>query len=96
MLLAAKALVRAQTFDIGDDKQEIVRQFRARYYDSGLFLDKYAGGKFAHYFFRLAERNLEDVSLDDAHHYVEEAQLFIEAAYACEARLGEQPVALPG
>jgi sulfite reductase (ferredoxin) len=96
MLLAAKALVRAQTFDIGDDKQEIVKQFRARYYDTQLFHDKYAGGKFAQYLFRLADRDLATVSLDDAHHYVEEAQLFIEAAYACEARLGEQAVPLPG
>jgi sulfite reductase (ferredoxin) len=96
MLLAAKALVRAQTFDIGDDKAEIVQQFRARYYDTQLFHDKYAGGKFAQYFFRLAERDLANVSLEDAHHYVEEAQLFIEAAYACEARIGQQTVPLPG
>jgi len=96
MLLAAKGLVRAQTFDIGDDPIHIVKEFRARYYDTQLFFDKYAGGKFAHYFFRLADRDLSKVSLDDARHYVEEAQLFIEAAYACEARLGEQTIPLPG
>jgi sulfite reductase (ferredoxin) len=87
MLLAAKALVRAQTFDIGDDPSQIVAEFRARYYDTQLFFDKYAGGKFAHYFFRLAERDRDAATLDDAHHWVEEAQLFVEAAYACEARL---------
>ncbi|HET6585696.1 MAG TPA: nitrite/sulfite reductase, partial [Nannocystaceae bacterium] len=96
MLLAAKALVRAQTFDIGDDPAQILREFRTRYYDTQLFFDKYAGGKFAQYLFRLAERDLAQVTLDDAHHYVEEAQLFIEAAYACDARLAQQPAALPG
>lgn len=95
MLLAAKALVRAQTFDIDDDPARIVEQFRARYYDTKLFFDPYAGGKFAHYFFALAGRDLEQSSHDDAHHYVEEAQLFIEAAYACEAKLSAQSAPLP-
>jgi sulfite reductase (ferredoxin) len=89
MLLAAKALVRAQTFDIGDDPAQIIAEFRARYYDTQLFFDKYAGGKFAHYLFRLAERDLGSATAQDAHHWVEEAQLFIEAAYACEARLNQ-------
>ena len=95
MLLAAKGLVRAQTFDIGDDPAQIVAEFRARYYDTQLFFDKYAGGKFAHYFFRLVERDLTQATAEDAHHWVDEAQLFIEAAYACEARLGQNPIAQP-
>jgi sulfite reductase (ferredoxin) len=95
MLLAAKALVRGQTFDIGDDPVQITEQFRARFYDTKLFFDPYAGGKFAHYFFRLAERDLSQATPDDAHHFVEEAQLFVEAAYACEARAAEQQQAVP-
>ena len=90
MLLAAKALVRAQTFDIGDDPAKIVAEFRARFYDTKLFFDPYAGAKFAHYLFRLAERDLEAATAEDAHHFVEEAQLFIEAAYACETRMAQQ------
>jgi len=93
MLLAAKGLVRAQTFDIGDDPAEIVAQFRARYYDTQLFFDRFAGGKFAHYFFRLAERDLTNATAEDAHHWVEEAQLFIEAAYACDARMAQSAAA---
>ncbi len=95
MLLAAKALVRSQTFDIDDDPARIVAEFRARYYDTKLFFDPYAGGKFAHYFFRLAERDVAQASLDDAHHWVEEAQLFVEAAYACENRMAQQQQAVP-
>ncbi|MBX7081055.1 MAG: nitrite/sulfite reductase [Nannocystaceae bacterium] len=95
MLLAAKALVRQQTFDIGDDPARIVEEFRARFYDTKLFFDTYAGGKFAHYFFALAARDLQAATLDDAHHYVEEAQLFIEAAYACETRMAQAGATAP-
>jgi sulfite reductase (ferredoxin) len=89
MLTAAKALVRLQTFDIGDEPEQIVSEFRARYYDTKLFHDRFAGGKFAHYFFRLFERDRSAPSLDDAHQHVDEAQLFIEAAYACDERMGQ-------
>lgn len=95
MLLAAKALVRAQTFDIGDDPAQIVAEFRTRFFDTQLFFDKYAGGKFAHYLFRLAEKDLGAVSAGDAHHHVEEAQLFVEAAYACETRMATTAAPLP-
>jgi sulfite reductase (ferredoxin) len=89
MLTAAKALIRVQTFDIGDDPEQIVSQFRTRFYDTKLFHDRFAGGKFAHYFFRLYERDRSAVSLEDAHQHVDEAQLFIEAAYACDERMGQ-------
>jgi sulfite reductase (ferredoxin) len=95
MLLAAKALIRVQTFDIGDDPTEIVGEFRTRFYDTQLFFDKYAGGKFAQYLFRLQRADLGAMSLDDAHQAVEEAQLFIEAAYACDERLAQQVEASP-
>lgn len=89
MLLAAKALVRLQTFDISDDPEQIVSEFRARYHDSGLFDGSHQSAKFAHYLFRMYERRneLERASAADAHQYVEEAQHFIEAAYRCDERM---------
>ena len=90
MLLAAKALIRVQTFDIGDDPAEIVAEFRKRFYDTQLFFDKYAGGKFAQYLFRLQRAEIDAFGVDDAHQAVEEAQLFIEAAYACDERMAAQ------
>jgi sulfite reductase (ferredoxin) len=95
MLLAAKGLVRAQTFDISDDPNQIVAEFRRRFHETKLFHDKYAKGKFAQYFFRLADADLSAVKPDDARQYVEEAQLFIEAAYACDERMRQQASALP-
>ena len=87
MLQAAKALVRAQTMDIGDDPAEIVQQFRTRMLDTGLFTDPYAGDKFAAYLLRLHGMSLTEVSHEQAHQCVEEATLFIEAAHACYHRI---------
>jgi len=93
MLEAAKGLIRTQNLDITDDPDAIVEQFRKRFYDTGLIQDKYAGGKFAQYIFqRHADKNRQ-FTQEGARHLIEEAQLFLEAVYACHSRLLEQPVA---
>ncbi|MCB9708669.1 MAG: nitrite/sulfite reductase [Myxococcales bacterium] len=92
MLDAAKALVQMQFIDITDDPDHIVREFRARYFDTGLFNDPFAGAKFANYLFH-AHRS-EGVPIDAAdaaHQAIEEAQHFIEAAYACYDRVSQTP-----
>ncbi len=87
MLLAAKALVRNQFLDVGDQPERIVTEFRARFYDTELFFDKYAKGKFARFLFDYHENPTPNPDFDTAHKLVGEAQLFIEAAHACDARL---------
>lgn len=87
MLLAAKALVRTQTFDITDEPKQIVAEFRERFYATKLFFNRFAGGKFAHYLFRLSDTDFTTATVDDARQSIEEAQLFVEAAYACDERL---------
>jgi sulfite reductase (ferredoxin) len=90
MLDAAKALVQVSNIDITDDPEHIVAEFRSRLHDTGLFNDPFAGSKFAHYLFRAHERRDQPVLAEDiAHQTVEEAQHFIEAAYACYDRLGQ-------
>ncbi len=53
MLIAAKGLVRTQMRDITDDPEQIVTEFKKRFYDTQLFQSpdagQYAGGKFALY-----------------------------------------------
>jgi sulfite reductase (ferredoxin) len=101
MLQAAKALVQTEDIDIPDDAGRIVASFRTRFYDTEKFHDRYAGGKFAHYLFQAHGEPVNGstnggVAEDDAHRRIEEAQLFIEAAYACYHRLGgETPAAAP-
>jgi sulfite reductase (ferredoxin) len=86
MLSAARALVRTEFIDVSEDPDDIVAQFRARFFDTERFFDRYAGGKFGQY---LLERHAAPpvrLDRDAAAHRVEQAQLFIEAAHACEAR----------
>ena len=88
MVQAAKALVLGQSLDVGDDPGNIVREFRTRFYDTELFFDPFARGKFAQYLFRRHGRPA-DTGAEEAKRLVEEANLFIEAAHACEARIAE-------
>lgn len=90
MIEAAKGLIRTQFQDITDDPDRIVTEFKRRFYDTGLFHDKYAGGKFAQYLFRRHQDKNRTFNRDNARHILEEAQLFIEAAYACNAKMMEQ------
>ena len=93
MLEAAKALVKVYNIDVLSDEDQIVDEFRRRFYDTELFHDPYAGGKFANYLFHAANGGGLDVSPAAVHRRIEEAQLFIEAAYSCYNRLGQrQPV----
>lgn len=87
MILAARALVRNQFLDVGDDPQRIVSEFKTRYYDTQLFYDRYAKGKFARYLLDRHEKPSVTVTEDSARALVEEANLFIEACHACDARL---------
>ena len=87
MLEAAKGLIRTQTLELSDDADQIVAAFRERLYDTKLFFDKYAGGKFAQYLFRRHAAADRPASRDTARQIVEEAHLFVEASHACLARM---------
>tara|TARA_B100001123_G_scaffold451307_1_gene630483 strand:+ start:12562 stop:14832 length:2271 start_codon:yes stop_codon:yes gene_type:complete len=90
MLLAAKGLIKTEFIDISDDPKDIVGEFKKRFFDTQIFFDKYAGGKFAMYLFRRHETNEPKGTGDAARQLVEEAQLFLEASHACRARLASQ------
>jgi sulfite reductase (ferredoxin) len=89
MLSAAQALIKVQNVDIADNPEVIVTEFRRRFYDTELFFDPYAKGKFAHYLFNAHEHQAEQQSLDSVQRLIQEASLFIEAAHACNHRLLE-------
>jgi len=87
MLTAARALVRTENIDVTHDPDEIVSEWKARFFDTELFFDKYAKGKFGHYLLDRHAKPANDVSRDQAASVVEESQLFIEACHAAESRL---------
>ena len=86
MLMAARALVRIQFLDVAEQPDRIVEEFRTRFYDTKLFYDRFAGGKFANYLFDRHASGSSGANADTARQLVEEGQLFIEATHACEAR----------
>jgi len=89
MLQAAKALIQTRNIDIVDDPDRIVAEFKTYFYDTELFFDPYAGAKFANYLLRIHRDTEPADSVAAVHRRIEEAQLFIEAAYACYSRLGQ-------
>lgn len=86
MIQAARAVTREKNPNLGTDPDEIVREFRTHLYDTKLFFDTYAGGKFAHYLFRAHEEGTRSATPDSAHQLIEEAQLFVDHAYQYHAR----------
>ncbi len=87
MIQAAKGLIKTEFVDISDDPAQIVTEFRTRFFDTEIFFDKYAGGKFAQYLFRRHAQTEPAVDRDATRQLIEEAQLFLEATHACQARL---------
>jgi hypothetical protein len=89
MLQTAKALVRTQFHDVGDDPDRIVREFKARFVDTDLFDKEFASGKFAHYLLRRHGAADRAATAESAHQLIEEASLFVEAGHACHVRLAK-------
>lgn len=87
MIMAARALVRTKHLDVGDDPDVIVHEFKTRFYDTELFFDPFAKGKFARYLFGRHNEPPTQVDEARAHQTIEEAQLFIEATHAAEGRI---------
>ncbi len=87
MLAAAAVLVRAEYPLIGSDPDQIVNEFRERFYDTKRFFDRFAGGKFARPLFdRHAAGAPAEPGEDDVRYLLEETNLFIDAAHQMEIR----------
>ena len=88
MLRAAQGLVKDQNPGISEDESQIISEFSVRFYDTQLFWDKYAGGKFAEYLFKAKEfvNAGKPADADRAIQLLQEAQLFIDAAHECHNR----------
>jgi sulfite reductase (ferredoxin) len=89
MLRAAQGLVKDQNPSIAENEDQIVQEFTRQFYDTRLFWDKYAGGKFAEYLFKAKEfiGAGKAADADRAVQLLQEAQLFIDAAHECHNRL---------
>ena len=88
MVRAARGLVKMEHPDVSNDSDQIIDEFRTRFYDTQKFFDPFAGGKFAHYLFAAQQRNGQPHTADSARYLIDEAHLFIEAAHRCNQKMG--------
>ena len=91
MLKAAQALVRNVNQDVTDEPDDVVKQFDDRFMATEIFFDKYMKGKFGQF---LLDRHADGpgrIAPDTVRQRIEEAQLFIEAAHACDTRMSTAP-----
>ncbi len=93
MVHAAKSLVKLSYLDVPEDAEIISKEFRKRFYDTELFFDPYAKGKFANYLFAALEAANEPYTEETARQRLEEAGLFVEATHACYQRMNQ--IAVP-
>ena len=78
MLRAARTLVKEQFYDVPEETDVVIAEFRARFYDTELF-----SPKFANYLFSAHQDPASEFEQTQVHRFIEEAQLFIEGAYTC-------------
>ncbi len=90
MLEAAKSLVKTEFLDVPDNPDAIVAEFRERFYDPEIFSRTYGANKFALYLFKRHEPGDRAYTAENARKLIEEAQLFIEAAYGCYDILAQE------
>ena len=88
MLTAAKGLVATQLPDVAGPER-IVQEFRDRFYETKLFWDPFAGGRFGAVLFKAVE-SPPDESPESVRRLIEEAQLFVEAAHSCSLKMSQQ------
>jgi sulfite reductase (ferredoxin) len=95
MLTAARTLVQLQWLDVPNEPDVIVREFKTRFVEPKLFWDTYHHDQFSRYLFQRHEAPDTRYTVDTAHKLVEEANLFIDAAHKCHAKVqaaGAAPV----
>ncbi|MEE3234013.1 MAG: nitrite/sulfite reductase [Candidatus Latescibacterota bacterium] len=86
ILRSARALVREEYYDIPENPDIVVEEFRSRYFERELF-----SPQFANYFFTAHQDGVDGLDAKSAHRRVEEAQLFIEGSYTCYDKLTAAP-----
>ena len=87
MLNGAKALLTWRKVFFFATPDGIVEAFRREFFDTEIFFDPFAGGRFAQFLFRAYEHASEPYSAEAVHRLIEETQLFIEACHSCSLRL---------
>ena len=65
----------------------LVAEFRTRFVETKLFWDRFAHGTFSNYLFARQESPPQRHTKETAHQLADQANLFIDAAHACYAKI---------
>ena len=90
MITATSGLLRLKVPNVAREPEAVVEQFRKEYFDTEIFFDPYARGKFGQYLFDAAEVQGKEYNAETAHRQIEEGSLFVEACHSCQGRMSEQ------
>ena len=93
MVTATRGLLRLRMSNVARDLPALVEQFRTELFDTGIFFDPYARGKFGQYFLDAATDRDRIHDAERAHRRIEEASLFVEACHSCENRMSQAATA---
>lgn len=93
MLRGATALLRKEFQDVSGDPDDIVSDFKEYFYDTKIFWDRFAHGKFGKYLLNRNENPPGNWTDTSVRQQIEESQLFIEAAHSCYAKLRDEEAA---
>jgi len=93
MVQGATALFLQVREPAGDNADEVVANFRKRFFDTEVFFDPFRGGSIAQYFFDAHDAVSSGAGYNEesAHQVVQEAQLFLEGCQSCYTRLISAP-----
>jgi sulfite reductase (ferredoxin) len=87
MVLAAQGLLKIKHPYIGEDPAEVMETFTKDFHDTGLFNDPFAGPKFYQYYHQAHAHRGKGLDREKVQLFLHEAQLFVEAAHSCYARM---------
>ncbi|MBI4412412.1 MAG: nitrite/sulfite reductase [Deltaproteobacteria bacterium] len=87
MVTAAQGLIKGQNPDVSNQADKIITEFKTRFCDTEIFYDRFARDQFANYLFRAQSEGFGSLNKEKVRQRIEEAQLFIDAAYNCHARM---------
>ncbi|MDR0786472.1 MAG: nitrite/sulfite reductase [Gemmatimonadota bacterium] len=87
MITAAQGLLKVSDADVSNAPEVVFSRFKVEFLDSGRFFERYIGANESQYLLAAHQANGSARDRDEARRRVEEAQLFVEACYACYARL---------
>ncbi len=93
MFAASQALIKHFNPDVSDEQDEVMREFKKRIFELGTFNDISQGDKFAKFYFKHHQDREMELNPEQAEMRLREAQLFIEAAHACNVKLSEKTIA---